>query len=127
MSNIKTPKQLSPLQLAFYGDSVFEKLVRGHLIKKGDFKAGELHSKSTFYVCAKSQYIGAKAILDILNEEETAIFKRGRNAHTHTPKSASATEYSYATGLECLFGYLDLTNQDKRIIELFNLVIESIQ
>ena len=109
MGNFKTPKQLSPLQLAFYGDSVYEKLVRGYLLNAGDFKARELHSKSPYYVCAKSQCIGAKAIYDVLSEEELSVFKRGRNAHTHTPKSASSSEYAYATGLECLFGFLDLT------------------
>lgn len=54
------------------------------------------------------------------------MLKRGRNATGNTvPKHADAAQYRRATAVECLFGYLFLTNQDERINELFNIIIEN--
>ncbi len=63
-----------------------------------------------------------KNILDLLSEEETAVFHRGRNiGHTNTPKSATVAEYRAATGMEALFGYLLLAGRQERIDELFDM------
>ncbi len=63
-----------------------------------------------------------KNIIDVLSEEEAAVFRRGRNmGHSQTPKSATVAEYRAATGMEALFGYLYLSERRDRIDELFAL------
>ena len=55
-----------------------------------------------------------------VTEEETDIFRRGRNAHTsHAHKRTR--EYHYATGLEALFGYLYLSGNAERIRTLLSI------
>ena len=57
------------------------------------------------------------------DREETAVFKRGRNAHPGgIPKNATAADYHYATGLECLFGWLYLQGRLDRIRQLFDAI-----
>ena len=57
-----------------------------------------------------------------LTEDEEAIFKRGRNAHSgHVPKNQSDADYRYATGLETLYGYLYLIGDFERITYIFNI------
>lgn len=41
-------------------------------------------------------------LLPYLSEEEAAVYRRGRNAHT----ARTGSDYHSATGLETLFGYL---------------------
>lgn len=61
----------------------------------------------------------------MLDEEEQAVLKRGRNATgTTVPKHSSAVEYRHATALESLFGYLHLKGEKDRIIEIFNAIWE---
>ena len=64
-------------------------------------------------------------LLPLLTEEETAYYRRGKNAHVHAvPKSATPAQYAKATGLEALFGALYLAGQTDRLNELFHLVME---
>lgn len=117
------PKQLSPLNLAFVGDCVYEILVREALVCKANRPVNELHRESVKYVSAKAQTEAYAKIKDILTEEETAQFKRGRNAKVgHSPKSATDAEYHTATGVEALFGYLYLSNRAERIKHLFSII-----
>lgn len=112
-------RMLSPLQLAYVGDSVHALMVRVKLI--GDnLKVKDMHVSATRAVNAVSQAKALQACMEILSEEETAIVKRGRNAHARhsAPKSASTQEYAGATGLEALLGYLYLTGNFPRLIEL---------
>ena len=61
----------------------------------------------------------------MLTEEETAQFKRGRNAKVgHSPKSATDAEYHTATGIEALFGYLYLSGKTERIKQLFATITD---
>ena len=72
---------------------------------------------------ARAQTAAYEKIKDLLTQEETAQFKRGRNSKTgHQPKSASAAEYHTATGVEALFGYLYLSGQGERIRQLFKII-----
>ena len=117
------PKQLSPLNLAFIGDCVYEMLVREMLIVEANRPVNDLHRESVKYVSAKAQTEAYDKIKDVLTEEETAVYKRGRNAKVgHNPKSASQGEYHIATGIEALFGYLYLTEQQDRLKELFKII-----
>lgn len=119
------PKQLSPLNLAFIGDAIYEILVRENLVCDANRPVNDLHKESIKYVSAKAQTAAFGKIEHMLTEEEMAIYKRGRNAKVgHNPKSASQGEYHIATGVEALFGYLYLTEQTDRIKELFSIIIK---
>ena len=117
------PKQLSPLNLAFIGDCIYEILVRESLVCNANRPVNDLHKESVKYVSAKAQTVAFDKIKDYLTEEELTTFKRGRNAKVgHNPKSASQGEYHTATGLEALFGYLYLQDKTDRIKELFDII-----
>lgn len=117
-------KQLSPLNLAFIGDAIYEIFVREMLVCSANRPVNDLHRESVKYVSAQAQTVAFEKIRDVLTEEEMAQFKRGRNAKVgHSPKSASDAQYHTATGIEALFGYLYLTEQQNRIKELFNIII----
>lgn len=117
------PKQLSPLNLAFIGDCIYEILVRESLVTDANRPVNDLHRESVKYVSAKAQTAAYEKIKEILTQEEMSVFKRGRNAKTgHSPKSATEGEYHCATGLEALFGYLYLNGQTDRIKELFSKI-----
>ena len=113
---------LSPGTLAFVGDAYFGLLVRERLAQINR-PSGELHSKSVKIVNASAQAKSFKIIEPILTEKELSVYKRGRNSHVNSiPKNSSVGEYHSATGLEALFGYLRLSNQEKRATELFNII-----
>lgn len=117
------PKQLSPLNLAFIGDCIYEILVRETLVTDANRPVNDLHRESVKYVSAKAQTQAFDKIKDILTKEEMSVYKRGRNAKTgHLPKSASESEYHCATGVEALFGYLYLCEKNDRIKELFSII-----
>lgn len=119
------PEQLSPLTLAFIGDSVFDLFVRERLICLANRPVNVLHSMAVTSVKASAQAAAAKKIAPSLSEKELSVFKRGRNAHTnHKAKNASESDYHYATGLETLFGYLYLSGNLSRLRELFDLMEE---
>lgn len=119
------PKQLSPLNLAFVGDCVYEMLVRETLVCDANRPVNDLHRESVKFVSAKAQTEAFNKIKDCLTEEETAQFKRGRNAKVgHSPKSATDAEYHTATGVEALFGFLYLNGSLERIKELFSIINE---
>ena len=119
---------LSPLTLAFTGDAVFSLFVREMLVCDANRPVGKLHKLSVNWVKAEAQSKGMRAILPLLTEKETEVFKRGRNAHTsHTPKNQSGCDYHYATGFEALIGYLYLKDETERLNELLNEVIKAIE
>ena len=99
---------------------MIELMVRERLVKAGNIPPEQLHLKALMFVQATSQSKAVDHILPILTEKETDIYKRGRNAKVRAPKSASVAEYKRATGLECLFGYIHLEGDKKRLEELFD-------
>jgi len=125
--DVNSPRQLSPLVLAFLGDSVFELLVREKIVAEGNAPVGKLHHKAVHYVCAGAQAEAFHVIEPLLTEEEQAIYKRGRNAKSQPPKNADPLEYRVATGLEALFGYLYASEQHDRVKELFELIWQAAQ
>ncbi|MDD2418061.1 MAG: ribonuclease III domain-containing protein [Oscillospiraceae bacterium] len=111
-------RALSPLTLAFVGDGVYELMVRETLVCQANRPNGELHKLSVAMVRAEAQSAAMDIILPLLNEEEEAAFRRGRNAHT--PRAGR--DYHRATGLEVLFGYLYLAGNIDRIRVLFDAI-----
>ena len=111
---------LSPLALAFVGDGVYSLMVRERLLSQANRPVNDLHRLAVAEVRAEAQAAAIKRLLPILTEEETAVFKRGRNAHT----ARSGADYHNATGLEALFGFLYLSDRIDRVRELFALCVE---
>lgn len=110
---------ISPLNLAFVGDGVYELMVRERLVSLAGRPNKDLHRLAVQQVRAEAQAEALEKILPHLTEREVAIFKRGRNAHT----SRTGGAYHKATGLETLFGYLYLEGQLDRVRELFALTL----
>ncbi len=119
-------KSLSPGLLAFYGDSVYEVMVRRFVVSAGDKPSAKLHEESVKYARAGFQAAAYDRILPLLDENEADILRRGRNSTGLTaPKSSSQAEYHKATAVEALFGYLSLTGGDERLEELFSAIISA--
>ena len=112
---------LSPLTLAFVGDTVFDLLTRCELVCEANRPVNALHNLASKQVCAAAQSEAIKKIMPLLTEDETAVFKRGRNAHVGSKaKNASSSDYHYATGLESLFGWLWLKGETDRVRYLYS-------
>lgn len=117
----------SPNVLAFYGDSVYETLVRNRVVLEHQTNAGRLHELAVERVRASYQSEAVGVIEPLLTEREADILRRGRNAGgISVPKSAKPSEYRRATALEALFGYLSLTGQEERLDKLFNAICEAL-
>ena len=117
--------RISMLGLAHVGDGVYELMTRTMLCLDGHTAIGELHRLTVSHVKAPAQARAAQKLLPLLDEEETGIYKRGRNAHVHgVPQGANAGEYHAATGLEALFGYLYLLGRQQRLNTLFAAIME---
>ncbi len=118
-------KMMSPLNLAYIGDAVYDILVRERLVCLANRPVNKLHNNAAKIVNAKFQAKAAVHLMPDFTEKEITIFKRGRNAQTnHKAKNASEGDYHYATGLEAVFGYLYLDGQLDRLKELFDKIIE---
>ena len=111
---------LHTLALAFVGDGVYSLMVRERLLCEANRPVNDLHRQSVRDVRAEAQAAAMGRIMEHLTEEEEAVFKRGRNAHT----ARSGADYHRATGLEALFGYLYLDGRIDRVRELFALCVE---
>ncbi len=109
----------SPLALAHIGDSVYEQIIRTIVISKGNVSPNRLHKATVKYVNAKTQALIITKIMDLLSEDELNQFRRGKNSSPgHKAKNSGLSEYLKATGFETLVGYLYMTNQYSRILEL---------
>ena len=116
---------MSSLGLAHLGDSVFEVMVRSWLCLQGKAKPKDLHKATVKYVAAPAQAAMVQKILPVLTEEESDVYRRGRNTAPHSvPKAASRGEYQAATALEALFGWLYLQGRTERLNELFALMMD---
>lgn len=117
----------SPLALAYMGDAVYEVLVRTRVMNRGSMQVNKMHKKSASLVKAEAQARIIQALQEELTEEETAVYKRGRNAHSaSSAKNASIRDYRMATGFEALVGYLYLTGQYERLLKLVHDGLERI-
>ena len=77
------PNLLSPLDLAFLGDCVYELFVREKLVTEANRPSRDLHAAKVRLVNAEAQEAAIKTLLPHLTEKEAAVFRRGRNAHSH--------------------------------------------
>lgn len=117
----------SPLTLAYLGDAVYEIIIRTLIVEERPRMVKMLHKHASRLVNAKAQATLMISIENALSKEETTIYKRGRNAKSHSvAKNADIHDYRIATGLEALMGYLYLTGNTKRCLELIKLGLPSI-
>lgn len=115
----------SPLTLAYIGDSIYDLVIRTLLVKHGNAQPNKLHKRASAMVKASAQAEMIESLLPELTEEETAVYKRGRNAKSYTmAKNATMSDYRKATGFEALMGYLYLKEDLGRMIELIRLGLE---
>ena len=120
--SLQEAKLKNPLALAYLGDTVWDLLIRQRLLA-GGLPAGALQRRAILLANAGAQAEAAARIEPVLSPEEADVMRRGQNAHAHhrAPKNQDPVNYSRATGLEALMGYLYLTGQTGRIAELFDI------
>ena len=122
------PSQLSPLVLAYIGDSIYDLVIKTWVIEQGNMQVNKLNKKTSSIVKAESQSAMIGAIEPMLSGHEEAVYKRGRNAKSYTSaKNASIGDYRRATGFEALMGYLYLSGQYERMMELVKAGLESLE
>lgn len=116
--------------LAYLGDSVYELLIRKHVLAKGIQDVNKLHKEAVKYTSGEAQ---AKIVLyllanDILTEEEISYYKRGRNSsHSKNRRNIKVSDYKMATGFEALIGFLSMSQNEERINELVLIAIKFIE
>ena len=120
---VQDVNKISMLGLAHVGDAVYELLYRSKLCTDGHTAVAEMHRMTVAFVRAEAQAEAAAKLLPVLTQDETSVFKRGRNAKVNSvPHNADIGQYHAATGLEALFGWLYLLGRTERINELFNII-----
>lgn len=124
----KDIRSYSPLALAYIGDAIYDLVIRTIVVERGNAPANSLHKKTVQYVNARVQAKMIDALETELNEEEMAVYHRGRNAKSYTAaKNASIIEYRKATGLEALCGYLYLQGKQERMLKLIKMALAKIE
>lgn len=111
---IPPTRQMHPIVLAYIGDIVFSMYTRLRLVPTSN-KVQVLHDIDAKMVSAVMQAKAMQVLESELEEEETQVYHRGRNAKSTVPKSASVAQYRMATGFEALLGYLFLENHEERL------------
>ena len=121
---------INGIALAFEGDAVYSMYIRRHLIFQGLTKPNQLHREATKYVSAKAQANLISLMLEegFLTEKEEDIYKRGRNANSHTKaKNTDIVTYRMSTGFEAVMGYLHMTEAIERLEEMIDWCIRKIE
>lgn len=111
----------SPLILAYIGDCLYDLAVREYVVSNFPGVVNAVNQKKTTFVCAhaQSEIMGYLIGQGVLTDEEMSVYRRGRNQKSAThSKNSSIQEYRRATGFEALIGYLYLTEQYERMIDL---------
>lgn len=105
--------------LAFIGDAYFSLLVRTIILEHCNAKPTKLHKITSQYVNAEAQSTLLDEILPKLNDIESDVVRRARNAPNNTKsKHFGLADYKRATALEALIGYLYLSDNNDRLNEL---------
>ena len=100
----------SPLTLAYIGDGIYEIVIRTMIVDEANRQVNKIHKAAD------------------LTEDESRVYKRGRNAKAITrAKNASMGDYRRATGFEAVMGYLYLTEQSERMMELIKKGLNNIK
>ena len=117
--------QMSPLTLAFVGDGVHTLYVRNHVIKGRIGKIGDYHNLCAKYCKAQAQANALDKVMQDLTEKEEDVVRRARNVKTHNiAKNSDFQTYKKATSFEALVGYLYLTENFERLLQILKISIQ---
>jgi len=123
--SINKCKEYGSLTLAFVGDAVYTLFIRTKLTQEHNIQAGKLHTLTNAFVKASGQSNALEHIIGSLSEDEHAVANRARNVKNKTTaKNATVADYNRSTSLEALVGYLYLTGQTDRLIEILEKCYE---
>tara|TARA_B100000131_G_C17621032_1_gene411787 strand:- start:29 stop:430 length:402 start_codon:yes stop_codon:yes gene_type:complete len=114
------PEDLTPLQLAWLGDAVWEMHQRLKLCKSRS-RLKDMHLSVVSMVKAEAQ---ANALIQLeheLTDMEKDMVKRGRNRVGRGSRKLDASIYAKATGFEALIGWLFLKDP-KRLSQILELL-----
>ena len=81
---------MNALVLAYLGDSIYELIIRKHLISKGIVKVNILQKEAIKYVSATSQAKFLKELMDnnFFTDEELRVIMNARNQkNNHKPRN----------------------------------------
>ena len=124
----KDIKTISPLVLAYIGDSVYDLIIKSILVARGNVPVNKLHKRASELVKANAQVNMYDAVKDMLTQEEEGVFRRGRNAKSYTTaKNATKIDYRMATGYEALMGYLYMQGKVDRIYEVVSIGLKEVE
>ncbi|NJK35220.1 MAG: Mini-ribonuclease 3 [Oscillatoriales cyanobacterium SM2_2_1] len=104
--------QSSAQSLAYVGDAIYELYARLHCFIPLR-RSREYHSAVVDYVRAESQAnaLDRLTLASQLTDPEREVVRWGRNGCRPTVRRADPDIYQKASGLECLIGYLYLTDR----------------
>ena len=120
---------LNTATLAYIGDCIYELMVRKRIIELNCYlPISKLHELTVEKVNASSQALAYDYIEKNLLDKDREIIKRGRNNNSnHCPKNFNPIEYKKATGLETLFGYWYLLNNDDMLLTYFDKIFDFLE
>ncbi|MDR0930654.1 MAG: Mini-ribonuclease 3 [Clostridiales bacterium] len=110
--NLKT---LNSVTLAYIGDSIYNWYIKKRLLEQGIKTIGELHKNASYLASAKCQSLIYDELQSLLEPDEIDVLRRGRNAKSTVPKSATVEEYKKATAVEALLGYIYIKGDFDRL------------
>lgn len=121
--------QLNGSALAYIGDAYYELRIRHYLINQQLTKVNDLHQEAIRYTSAINQAKAVNYLIDhVFNEEEIALYKRGRNQTSgRKPKNTDLATYHAATGFEAVIGYHYLNQNHKRLDVLMTDIINHLE
>jgi ribonuclease-3 family protein len=109
--------------LAYVGDAVYELHVRAALATKlRDPRA--LHQAVVRRVMASAQARVARAVVDVLTEEERDIWRRARNHRKGGSRPSPA--YRHATAVEAVLGHLYLRGDGERLATVLQAIDQAL-
>jgi len=118
-------EQLSPLALAFLGDSIHTAYVRKKVLEGQLNKINNYHNQAKKFCNAKNQKDALEKILPLLSDEENDIVRRARNSHSkHSAKNFDEETYKKATAFEALVGFLYLTERKEKLITILDISMQ---
>lgn len=117
-------RDLSPRDLAYVGDAVFELAVRCHLVRRCPSPSAR-HRDAVERVRAAAQAAFLRAIEPRLLPGEEDLVRRARNFKgAPVPRGVSPADYRASTAFEALLGYLYLRGDSERLAEILAMVLE---
>ena len=117
--------EMNALSLAYIGDAVYSLRVREKILKDFNGNLNFLNKLCNKIVCAKNQAKIFELMKDNLTDIEQDIARRARNAHyNNIAKHSTLEEYSKATMIEAVVGFLYLTENNNRLNYIFDIIFK---